>query len=42
MALIVGIHGIAQQYQSGPQPTGEWLLKIVKLSGVASSKQGAS
>jgi hypothetical protein len=28
MALIVGIHGIAQQYQSGPQRTGEWLLAL--------------
>jgi hypothetical protein len=28
MVRIVGIHGIAQQYQSGPQRTGEWLLAL--------------
>jgi Alpha/beta hydrolase family len=28
MARIVGIHGIAQQYQSGPQRTDEWLLAL--------------
>jgi hypothetical protein len=28
MARIVGIHGIGQQYQSGPQRTHEWLLAL--------------
>ena len=28
MALIVGIHGIAQQHQSGPQRTQEWWLAL--------------
>ena len=28
MVRVVGIHGIAQQYQSGPQRTPEWLLAL--------------
>ena len=28
MVRVVGIHEIAQQYQSGPQRTGEWLLAL--------------
>jgi hypothetical protein len=28
MVRIVGIHGIAQQYQSGPQRADEWLLAL--------------